>query len=145
MSYDTAISALASALTGLEINEPHMSIMRVYQEPPATIEDHPAFVLFGSSGHYKYTFGGRHTPDEEHVERVRLCLKDRSPDQAVKVARKFREAVKEALRTHGGLNAQATVSDVRWDDLSAFNYGGAEFVGFDMFITFWVLNPSGDS
>ena len=141
MSYDSARTALSTALAAVAIADPAaLTITKVYADPPASPQDFPCFVLYGSRGTEEHNFGGT-TARETHTERVRFLVEDEDLERSAAIVRAFRMATLAALRVQGGLGGAATVQSVTWEEPAGFNYAGSHRTGQDYLITFHVKAP----
>lgn len=139
MSYDDARSTIQTTLAGLAITSPlAQSIKKIYADPPATVQDLPCYIMYGSSGSVEWVFGGSMTL-EEHTERLRLLVYDSDSDRAANLVRAYRAAMITAFAALGGLSGNGLIRAFVWEEPSSFTYGGREYTGQDALIT--VLVP----
>jgi len=118
-----------------------MAIKKVYEDPPATVEDHPCFILYGSAGQVEWMVGGDAT-EEDHTERCRLLLQDSDLGTAARLVRAFRAATIVAFQAESGLQSHATVFGFRWEEPKGFTYGARDYAGLDFLIGFHVNSPA---
>src|SRR3990172_167240 len=141
MSYEDARARIKTVLEDVRITSPErLGIKKVYDDPPSTVEDHPCFILYGSTGQVEGMGGGDAT-EEDHTERCRLLVHDSDLDRAARLVRAFRAATIEAFKTEAGLAATAIVFSFRWEEPKDFGYGGRDFTGQDFLIGFHVIAP----
>jgi len=144
VGYEDARSRIATVLAGVSITSPTaMAIKKAYEDPPATVEDHPCFILYGSAGQAEWMAGGDAT-EEDHTERCRLLVHDAELERAARLVRAFRAATILAFRAESGLQGHATVFGFRWEEPKAFTYGGRDYTGLDFLIGFHVNSPATD-
>lgn len=141
MGYEDARARIKTVLAAVSITSPlALAIKTVYDDPPATVEDQPCFILYGSSGEAEWTVGGAAT-GERHTERCRLLVHDASFERAARLVRAFRAATIAAFKPESGLGGHAVISSFRWEQPSGFVYGGRDFTGQDFMIGFEVEAP----
>ena len=126
MAYEDARSRIATVLAAVAITSPlALAIKKVYEDPPAAVEDAPCFILYGSNGQAEWMVGGDAT-EESHVERCRLIVHDADLERAARLVRAFRAATIAAFKTESGLGGHAVISSFRWEEPKAFTYGGRD-------------------
>jgi len=142
VGYEDARSRIATVLATVAITSPLvLAIKRVYEDPPATVEDHPCFIVYGSSGQAEWMVGGDAT-EEDHTERCRLVVHDADLERAARLVRAFRAATIMAFQAESGLASHATVFAFRWEEPKGFTYGGRDYTGMDFLIGFHVNSPA---
>jgi len=141
MAYEDARTQIKTVLATVKITSPErIAIKKVYEDPAGTVEDHPCFILYGSTGEAEWTLHGAAT-GETHIERCRLLVYDSDLDRAARLVRAFRAATIAAFKTESGLGGHAVISSFRWEQPSAFPYGGRDFTSLDFLIGFRVKVP----
>lgn len=127
MAYQDARDHIKTVLAGLSITSPaDMKIVRVYEEPPATVEDWPCFIMYGPAGSFQYSVGGAAIDEGPETEKVRLVLHDEKPQFAAELVRAFRAALIAAFKTEATLGGHAELGEVRWDSPGPMAHAGRE-------------------
>lgn len=141
MAYEDVRTQLATVLATVEIDSPIAeTIAKVYTDPPASLEDPPCFVLYGSAGGREWMLGGG-AVEEEHTERVRLLIRDPDADRAGALRRAYREAALTALVNQSGLGDNGVLTRLAWEEPAAFPAYGDHVTGMDFLVTFQVTTP----
>ena len=140
MAYADCRSHIETVLEGVAITSPlALSIAKVYDDPPMSLEDVPCFILFGSSGRTNWSLGGVSTAGmEEHEERCGLIVHDEDFGRGAELVRAFRLATLTAFQNDQGLGGHGIVSAFRWEAPEPFTYAGRHYVGQDFFVAFTV-------
>lgn len=140
MSYQTVRDALETALTGITF--PGLGrTATVFVDPPASFQDLPAIVLYGSEGSVDYPFGGGAFAEEHHREHVRVLLAEYKVSRGAELVRLARAAIHDALANDGNLgNGAGYITRLEWERPSTFapESEARALFGFDLFVSFVV-------
>lgn len=133
MTWAGARTAIVDVLDGLAITSPSLSIKRVYEFPPATVQDWPAFILYPPSGSNQH---GPSSRFRNYRQRLRLIVSDQDMSQAAAIADAFREVLLSAFDSNVGLSGHATQALIQdWDEVGTFPIAEKVFIGFDTFLS----------
>ncbi|MBF8255135.1 MAG: hypothetical protein HW375_42 [Anaerolineales bacterium] len=136
-TYEEARTAIKTALATVAITSPIVqSIKKVYEYPPATLQDRPCFVMWGSEMDAEWMMGGL-VDERVHTEHFQLFLQDSDIDQGFKLVMAYRAALLTALKTQGGLGGHATVERLRGGRPAELTYD-AKYIGAEFFLTFHI-------
>lgn len=105
MSWAGAKAAIVTALEGLSITSPQMSIKRVYANPPGTVQDWPSFIISPPGMHN--TLGGSFRQRTYRVP-ILMVASDQDMAQAAAICDAFREVFVTAFDSNVGLSGHAT-------------------------------------
>jgi len=135
VAYSDARAQIKTFLDGLSINDPLAAdIKRVYEKPPATIEDTPCFVLFGAIKKPERRPGGWRIV--HYRLRVQLFVQDADADRAAAMAESFGDALINTVDGQLQLAGQARLVHEEVGEVVGLEYprgSGRHYVGFDAF------------
>jgi len=135
---------LAKLFAEVAIDDPPATVVRVYEEPPASIEgDEPCVVIYPPEATVTLAFGQRMV---EYKVTCLLLLRDEDPEVAARMISGFVQAVIDRFETDkavtmGGV-ANAWLIDAKPDRPHGdVRYAGTSYVGFDYTLVIGDLQP----
>jgi hypothetical protein len=131
---------IAALLATVAITEPaENSIQRVYETPPATVQDVPCFIIYPPALTVER---GSSLRIKSYTVRLRLLVMDADADRAADFADAFREATIDVFDADVTLDHKcAQIIGPRIEEAASFAYGGREFIGMDCFLTVQIKEP----
>ena len=140
MTWRLARTRIAAILAAIEITDPtDANILRVYETPPATVEDAPCFIIYPPALKTERAGGGLRI--KTYTVRMRCLVADEAVDRAADLVDAFREAVVDAFDVD--LTLAGTVTHIVGPDVEEARgwLFGREFVGMDFLLTVTVKEP----
>jgi len=135
LTWRLARTRIAAILAAIEITDPtDANILRVYETPPATVEDAPCFVILPPALKLERAGGGLRI--KTYTVRMRCLVADEAVDRAADLVDAFREAVVDAFDVDLTLAGTAThIAGPDVEEARGWLYSGREFVGMDFLLT----------
>jgi len=118
------------ALDGLSITSPtNLAVKRVYENPPGTIQDWPAFIIYPPSMDATVGPGSRW---RDYRVRLLMIISDQDMSQAAAIADAFREVLIPAFDAKVSLSGNATQCYiVGCETVGYFGIGEKVLIGFN--------------
>ena len=128
MAWPDAKARIKTILAGVS------GVKRVYDNPPAGIEDRPCFVIYPPALEVQRLSGGWR--EKVYTVRMRLLLTDEDIATATALIETYRELMIDAFDAHLRLFGDAgLIEGPRVDEARSFPYGGDQYTGMDCFLT----------
>lgn len=133
MAWAGAKATMVTTLEGLSITSPtNLQIQRVYPNPPGTVQDWPAFIIYPPSLDVVL---GMDLRERNYRVRLRLIISDHDMAQAANIADSFREALVPVWDDRVSLSGNAVQCWIeRVEEVGFFSIGDKAFIGFDSFL-----------
>ena len=135
MAWSDALARVKTVLEAVEITSPvEKKIKRVYDFPPSTVQDTPAFVLFPPACTVE-RLPGLHR-EKVYTLRMRLLVHDTDVERGAAIVDAYREAVLDAFDSELTLNGEATaIEGPSIEEPGVFDYAGRDYLGMDCILT----------
>jgi len=141
MAWRDARARIAAILGAISLAEPaSVSITRVYETPPAQVQDTPCFIVIPPALEVKRGSSGLRI--KTYTVRLSLLVTDEALDRAADLVDAFREAVVDAFDSDLTLAGTATmITGPNAEEASPIRYGGKDYTGIDFLLTVQIQGP----
>jgi len=130
MAWADAKARIVEVLEGVSITDPESEIVRVYPNPPGTVQDVPCFIIYPPA--LTVVRQSSSLRKKVYTIRLRLLVTDADLATASALVDAYREAVVDAFDADLTLNFTASIIDgPNMEEAASFTYGQRQFTGMD--------------